>query len=367
MANASTATLPNARPEAGSSVRERQVSDFTELARRVQETGLLRRRRGYYIAKMTLLAGLYVVGGFAFVAIGTSWWQLLLAAGLGVLFTQTAFLGHDAAHRQIFSSGVRNEWAAMIIANLFVGLSYGWWNRKHTRHHANPNKISKDPDIGTGALVFVAEDAVAKRGIVGWWYRHQGWAFFPLITFEGVALHVQAFVTVLSRQPVKNRPVEISLLVVRVFGFMAVVFAMLPFGMALAFLGVQLAVFGFYMGACFAPNHKGMPIVPADIKIDFLRRQTLMSRNIRGGPWVDVAMGGLNYQIEHHLFPSMPRPSLRRVQPIVRDYCAERGVPYTETGLMESYRIVVRYLNRVGLGHSDPFQCPVTAQYRSAR
>jgi fatty acid desaturase len=121
------------------------------------------------------------------------------------------------------------------------------------------------------------------------------------------------------------------------------------------------------MGACFAPNHKGMPIVPADVRIDFLRRQVLMSRNIRGGRLTDVAMGGLNYQIEHHLFPSMPRPGLRKAQPIVRAYCLERGIPYTETTLLESYGIVVRYLNRVGLGERDPFECPITARYRSVR
>jgi fatty acid desaturase len=348
-------------------IRERQVSDFTELTRRVKDAGLLSRRRGYYIAVMTILVALHIGGGVLLATIGPSWWQLVLAAALGLLFTQTAFLGHDAAHRQIFASGVRNEWAALIIADLFVGLSYGWWNRKHTRHHANPNKLGSDPDVESGALVFDPEDAVARRGFAGWFVKRQGWLFFPLITLEGLALHVTAFRTVFGRAPVKRRGVEIGLLLTRVIGYLALVFWTLPFGMGVAFVGVQLAVFGFAMGACFAPNHKGMPIVPPDVRIDFLRRQVLMSRNIRRGRLTDVAMGGLNYQIEHHLFPSMPRPSLRKAQPIVREYCLERGIPYAETTLLESYGIVVRYLNRVGLGHRDPFQCPITAQYRSVR
>jgi fatty acid desaturase len=112
----------------------------------------------------------------------------------------------------------------------------------------------------------------------------------------------------------------------------------------------------------FAPNHKGMPLVPKDARLDFLTRQVVMSRNIRGSRILDVAMGGLNYQIEHHLFPSMPRPHLRRAAPIVAEYCRERGVPYVATGLWESYGIVVRYINRVGLGERDPFECPVIAQ-----
>ena len=78
-------------------------------------------------------------------------------------------------------------------------------------------------------------------------------------------------------------------------------------------------------------------------------------------------MGGLNYQIEHHLFPSMPRPNLRRAQPIVREFCATHRVHYTETSLVRSYAIVIRYLNAVGLAARDPFQCPLAAEYRSAR
>jgi fatty acid desaturase len=85
---------------------------------------------------------------------------------------------------------------------------------------------------------------------------------------------------------------------------------------------VQLAVFGLYMGSSFAPNHIGMPLVSPKLKLDFLRRQVLMSRNISGGSLISVFMGGLNYQIEHHLFPSMARPYLRKAQPLVSAYCA---------------------------------------------
>src|SRR5690606_34538236 len=130
----------------------------------------------------------------------------------------------------------------------------------------------------------------------------------------------------------------------------AVVFSVLPLGAGFAFLGVMLAVFGLYMGASFAPNHKGMPIIPSGMKVDFLRRQVLTGRNIRGGAFMNHFMDGLNFQVEHHLFPSMPRPSLKRAGAIVREYCENRGIRYTEVGLFTSYAIVIRYLNEVGLG-----------------
>jgi fatty acid desaturase len=91
-----------------------------------------------------------------------------------------------------------------------------------------------------------------------------------------------------------------------------------------------------------------MKVFGEDDKVDFLRRQVLTSRNIRGNWLTDLALGGLNYQIEHHLFPSMPRPNLRHAQAPVQAFCAARGIPYAQTGLRTSYTQVLRHLDTVG-------------------
>jgi fatty acid desaturase len=367
-----TTTFPSSPPSpaaAGGPARERQASDFTALSRAVTEAGLMRRRYGYYWTQFAVLTALLIALGSAVVLLGHTWWQLLIAAALAVVLGQVMFLGHDAAHRQIFASGRWNDWSSLVIANLYAGMSYGWWQHKHSRHHAKPNQVDADPDIATDVLVFHTEDARPAPGSrLGRWARaRQGWLFFPLLLLEGLNLHVSGVKTIFGRGPVKRRPVEIVFVTVRLGGYLALVFLALPVGMAFAFLGVQLALFGLYMGAVFAPNHKGMPIVPRDAKIDFLRRQVLMSRNVTGSRAVDWFSGGLNHQVEHHLFPSMPRPHLRRARPIVRQFCADKGITYTETTLFGSWARVVRYLNEVGLRAADPFQCPVTLELRSAR
>lgn len=354
-------TTNDLRPQA-----RRQVHAYTDLARRVKAAGLLDRSPRQYGARVLTLAAGFAIALLALVMLGQTWWQLLVAVGFGVLFTQCAFLAHDAAHRQIFSSGRSNEWASRVLGNVVVGLSYGWWMRKHSRHHANPNKVDADEDIRPGVLLFTTEDAARRTGFRGWLTARQGWLFFPLLTLEGINLHVSAIRTVLGDRQLRHRRAEGALLAVRLLGWPALLIAVLGPGLGAAFLAVQLMVFGVYMGASFAPNHKGMPLVPRDTKIDFLSRQVLTSRNIRGGRWVDLLMGGLNLQIEHHLFPSMPSGKLRRVQPIVRAYCAEHEIPYTEAGLLESYAIVVRHLNRVGLGDRDPFACPFVVAHRAA-
>lgn len=336
-------------------------SSYSILLRTVRDAGLLRRRRGFYISVFAALAAGLGGAVTGFVLLGDSWFQLLIAAALGIIFTQLAFLAHEASHRQVFESGKANDRAGRLLANLAAGISYQWWMTKHSRHHANPNTVGKDPDIEQDTVSFLPEQAAGRRGIMAWFTRRQGYLFFPLLLLEGVNLHITSLRHLFTSPSVKGRALEITSVLTRLGLYIGAVFFFLPPGMAAAFLGVQLAVFGVYMGASFAPNHKGMPLIPKDSKVDFLSRQVLTSRNITGGKLIDSLMGGLNYQVEHHLFPNMPRPNLAKASSIVREYCATHRIPYTETTLPKSYGIVVRYLNRVGLAARDPFDCPMAA------
>lgn len=340
------------------------TTDYSALLQTVRTLGLLKRRRTFYFVMFGVLSA--ALGGAiaGFVLLGDSWFQLLIAAAFGIILTQFAFLAHETSHRQVFESGKANDRAGRWLADLVVGISYSWWMNKHSRHHGKPNTVGLDPDIEPDFIVFQKEHAEQLTGVKAFLARRQGHLFFPALLFEGFNLHLHAFRTVFGKGKVDRRGLEITLLSVRVIGYLAVIFYFMPLGLAFAFVGVQLAVFGLYMGASFAPNHKGMPILPKDSKVDFLRRQVLTARNIRGGFAMDTFMGGLNYQVEHHLFPNMPRPHLRKAQELVREYCATHDIPYTETGLTQSYRIVIEYLNRVGLSARDPFECPMIAQYR---
>jgi hypothetical protein len=95
----------------------------------------------------------------------------------------------------------------------------------------------------------------------------------------------------------KARWGEAGLLAVHIGVYLTAVFVVLSPVQAVVSPVVQQGLFGVYLGASFAPNHKGMPVVGEDEKVDFLRRQVLTSRNIRGGVLTDLALGGLNYQI----------------------------------------------------------------------
>src|SRR5215204_3759537 len=321
--------------------------EYTVLSRQLKQAGLLERRRGWYGARMGGNLGLLAVGLAAFALLGDSWWQLLTAAYLAVVATQLTFVGHDAGHRQIFRSRRANDLAGLFHGNLLVGISFGWWVPKHNAHHSNPNDEELDPDIGIAALAFTAAQARGKRGLARVIARSQAFLFFPLLLLEAGHLHVASLRSVLGGRGRANL-VEGLLLLVHAALYVTALLVVLTPLQAVVFALVQQGLFGLYLGCSFAPNHKGMPTLTEADQLDFLRRQVLTSRNVRGSRVVDLLLGGLNYQIEHHLFPTMPRPNLRHAQPLVREFCRQHELPYAEASLFGSYAEALRHLHTVG-------------------
>ncbi len=327
----------------------RRGSDYAALSRAVRSARLLDRTPWRYLSRSVLTLSFFASCWWLLAVIGSSWLVLIPAAALGLASTQVAFLGHDGGHQQVTTTRAGNTAVGLIAGNLLTGLSIGWWVDKHNRHHANPNKEDHDPDIGEGVLAFTATQAAKRRGPLAQAItRNQAVLFFPLLTLEGLNLHAASLAYLGRERSAKLRRTEITLLALHMLGYLGAVLMLLPLPQAAAFVAVHQAVFGLYMGCSFAPNHKGMPIIAADEKVDYLRRQVLTSRNVRGGRLVDELLGGLNYQIEHHLFPSMPRANLRRAQRLVRDYCAHQRITYTETGLISSYATALRHLHSLG-------------------
>ncbi|KUL52899.1 MULTISPECIES: fatty acid desaturase family protein [unclassified Streptomyces] len=325
----------------------RAGSDFSRLSKQVKDAGLMRRRPFYYGVRMALVTAVYGLGWLAFLKIGDSWWTLLAAVLLAAVFGQVALIAHDVGHRQVFRRSRSSALIGRLAANMGIGMGYGWWQDKHSRHHANPNHEELDPDVAPDILVWSQAQARKATGLPRLLGKAQAYLFFPLLTLEGFNLHV-AGVRALADRSLKQRRIEGGLLVAHFALYLGALFLVLSPGKAVVFLVVHQCLFGVYLGAIFAPNHKGMPTLTGGDRPDFLRRQVLTSRNVRGNWFTDVVLGGLNYQIEHHLFPSMPSPNLRKAQHVVRRYCDTLGVTYLQTSLIASYGQALRSLHQAG-------------------
>jgi len=151
----------------------------------------------------------------------------------------------------------------------------------------------------------------------------------------------------LVRRRFKHRILEAGLIVAHFALFLTLVFYCLPGWAGVAFLAIHQGFMGLYLGSVFAPNHKGMPVVKSDCQLDYLHQQVLTARNVKGHPLIDFWYGGLNYQIEHHLFPNMPRNLLRKAQPLVKEFCRRHGIAYHETSMARSYKEILQHLHQV--------------------
>lgn len=325
------------------------VALFEELSMQVKSAGLMKPRPRFHLGWMVGNAVMLAAGWVAFVVVGDSWWQLAVAAYLAFWFGQTGLVGHDTGHRQIFRSRSATDLAGYTHGNLLTGVSYGWWVMHHNRHHSNPNHLERDPDILRRQVIFSTSQLPTRTGAASRFIiRHQSWMFFCLILLEGFRLHLAGYVAAAKGGIRRRRALDVGLLTLHLAGYLTAVFWLLSPGRAVAFVLVHQLLFGLYMGLLFAPNHKGMPVREgAEEELDWLRRQVLTSRNLRSNRLLDYLYGGLNYQIEHHLFPTMPSINLRRARPIVAQFCARHELPYVEVSAAESYRIVANYLGEI--------------------
>ncbi|SNQ52053.1 Fatty acid desaturase [Frankia canadensis] len=317
-----------------------------ELLALVRAAGLMDRNPAYYGWCLAADWALLVLGWVAFVLVGRSWWQLGVAVVLGVAFTRIGFLGHDAGHRQVFRSRRGNDMLGLLATNVAIGLSFGWWVDKHRRHHLNPNHEGLDPDIENKVVAFCPRPAAGRGRLARLAVRFQVPVICLAIPMQATALHLKSALF-LARRGSRHRALEILGLTLHLAVYAGLVATVLDPPRAFVFVLVQQGVFGTCFALVAVPNHTGLPIVRGAPRADFVWRQVVTARDIDGGWLVDYLYGGLNHQIEHHLFPSMPRRALRGARPLVAEFCRSHDIPYAHTSALESYRQAFGYLHDV--------------------
>jgi fatty acid desaturase len=327
--------------------------EFAEISRQVRDGNLLARRPGYYAIKIATTSCALVALIVAAIVVGNSWSNLGVAVGLAAVMAQLGFIGHDAGHRQICAHRRGNDLIGLVHANLLTGFSFGWWLSKHNRHHAHTNRPGKDPDITPGVLVYTPGQAEDRAWFGRSFARVQAFALVPLLFFEAFNLHAASIVSLVHRRG-RGRLVEAGMLAVHGIIFFVAPFLILSPVRAVTFVAVTQLLLGLYLGATFVANHVGMPTLVGDDDLGFLRRQVLTSRNLSSPPVTGFIFGGLDTQIEHHLFPTMPRANLRRARELVRPFCAERQIAYVEQRPYCAYRDVFRSLRVAGAWSAIP-------------
>ena len=351
MTDTTSLALPNQDGESPPVTRSTQKetnNDYAKLKHLLKQQGLLDKQPMYYTCRIALLFSLLVVGVGVLLVVHIFWLQLLDAVYLAFVFTQMGLLAHEAGHRQMFHRAWKHDLVTLVGGNFFLGMSSAWWIDKHNRHHSHPNQLGMDPDIEIPFLDFTgAEELEQMSAFRRFLVRHQAFIFLPALMTVSIGLQHKSVLFLAQKKP-KYHALEWVLLGAHFVGYFALIFSCLPFWQAVLFVVVHQALTGLYLGSIFAPNHKGMAVIENESDMDFLHRQVLTSRNIHAHPWTDFLYGGLNYQIEHHLFPSMPRNRLKQAQRLIQAFCQAHAISYHETSILRSFQEIILYLHQIG-------------------
>ena len=324
------------------------TNPYADLKRIVKNNGLLDSQPAYFGGKIVLNLCLLAAGLALLPILGSTWLQLANAVYLAIVFVQISFLAHDFGHRQFtFRAPWKNTWATLVLGNLLLGMSRQWWIEKHNEHHAHPNQMDVDPDVDVPLLAFEEEQAFEKRGLARFVVKYQAALIFPLSLLQSLSM-LRSSVEYLASKKARRPLTETFLIVVHFALYFGLLFFFLEPLQAVLFVAVHRGLFGLFMVSVFAPNHKAMPLLEQDSATDFLRRQVLTSRNVVAHPITDFWYGGLNFQIEHHLFPRMPRNKLKEAQQIIKGFCRQHDISYHETTVLQSYREILQHLHEVG-------------------
>lgn len=318
-----------------------------ELKDRIQDGGLFQYTRGYYILfELILLTGL-VIAYISLVYVQT-WLQAILAGlFMAVIMGQFGFLGHDVAHKQVTESEQTNIFTGEIIWGLILGMSMLWWEMDHNQHHQETNKINHDTQINEQFVFSQKQLPYISEFKRKWILPIQHFLFLPFSSLMYIAIIIFSFDFVIRgvlKKPLRLRILfELILMLLHYTLMYGYVFWILGLWHGLIVLLIVHFIGGLSMGLAFAPNHKGELILDEDEEVNFTT-QIGSTRNIVPSLFNDIVLGSLNYQIEHHLFPKLPRPLLPRARVITKQYCTEKNITYHETTLVGSYVEIWRSL-----------------------
>jgi len=349
---------------------------YRELRAKLQAAGLFNSSLQYYAYKV--LSNLLIL--WAASELATSSYFAVNMVGallLGLFWQQCGWLAHDFLHHQVFKTRALGDLAGIVIGNVFQGFSVHWWKTKHNSHHAVPNleastpeSADGDPDIDTMPLLAWtlrmaenAKDSAFRRGMIQW----QAVYFFPILLFARMAWAHQSWVFVFGgygqhsvkgadadRERIHYPALEKLGLVLHYAGLFYILSHM-SLLTAIAYFLVAQTSCGLFLAIVFSLGHNGMAVYPANERPDFWKLQVTTTRNVTSTPFVDWFCGGLQYQVDHHLFPMIPRHNLKKVHALVESFCKEHGVTYHEADMWNGTVEVLSHLSRVAVEFAKEF------------
>ena len=309
---------------------------FDELKSEVRAAGLLARVpvRGSVEMIVTIISMITV---YAVVmnweSMPQTWWMpIAVALFMVIIFTRAVFISHDILHTQYFKNKslafkLSYPFSAFILSN-----SSSWWDWKHNvNHHTFCNIPQKDRDIRAMDGAFTKH----QKGDKAWLRSSKYLVFWGAMFFMYPAFIAQSYAFVLRRK----KYAELALMLLHWPLVWGPIFYFLPLADALSVFITLNIILSAWLAFGFITNHLGCEVIEEEegTKLSWMELQMRTSRSLKGGAFVHWFYGGLNTQIEHHLFPKAPRFNLLKIQKMTKDFAKKHNVAYFETSPIEAY------------------------------
>jgi fatty acid desaturase len=338
--------MPSFAPQSSAPPGTQALKD---LRARLEARGLFEPSR-FWLRKLAVWVPTFFLSylGLLVLPFGLVWLLLAVTASVGLL--TMGYVGHDAGHYALSKRRWVNDVWGQFGMTFLCGMSFGFWRSRHNAHHVHCQEVGGDPDMHFGVLFSVYPDSASWHTRLGRLFlRVQKWAFWPLSSLYWVALRYDGVRDLLQRP----KETKVDRFLMPLHWIVLLVGPALAFGWPAALLAyVTVSCMSSLMTASvFIPNHIGMRRLAPGHGIDYLEQQITTSRNISNPPLLDFYYGGLNSQIEHHLFPRVAHNRYREMRTTVRAFCHEHGLPYEEVTLYRALASVGRHLGGMTAAH----------------
>lgn len=344
-------------------VNAEYIQDLVELRKEVRALKLFDSSKMFYLYK--ILSNVTICATASALVLSSNRWPVVFIASfiMALFWQQCGWLAHDFLHHQVFTHRGINNIFGILIGNVFQGFSVAWWKAKHNRHHAVPNVTDApsggDPDIDTMPILFWSEKLVEGEldGLPKWMLRNQSATYLPVLCFARMSWLMQSIThnKHLPNPKVTSIPMYCAELVGLLLhhglfcGLVYKVAMLHGIIKALAFALMAQAWGGVLLGVVFVVGHNAMEVLTEKEmrQTDFVRLQTRTTRNVNPHWFSDWFTGGLSYQVEHHIFPTVPRHHLPMLRKVFLQFCAKHDVPYSSDTLINGNLAVMGVLREV--------------------
>ncbi|XP_032214351.1 fatty acid desaturase 2-like protein FADS2P1 isoform X1 [Mustela erminea] len=323
------------------------VEDFQELRRTLEAMNMFKANWMFFFLHLAQILILETLAWLMVWHFGNGWLMTIFISFLLLISqVQSFFLQHDSGHLSVFTNSKWNHLMQKFLMSHLKGLSAKWWNNQHFQHHVKTNIYPKDPDIDVGPLFLVGDLQPVKYGkkkIKFIDYEKQHLYFYMV----GIPLLVPLYFNIKSIQLMYlQRCWEdiawVSSFYIRHFIMLGPFYGI--FGTILLIYGVKFLE-SAWMIYVTQMSHIPMKMSREENR-DWFSTQVLATCNIEQSFFNDWFTGHVNFQIEHHLFPTMPRHNYHKVAPLVRSLCAKHGLPYVSKPMLEAFGDIVRALKK---------------------